>query len=258
MSKQPPPMDPAYVRAHYDGFFADPAVDYAYDRWERTPESKYHFAQSRRAFERAVASLHVENALEVGCGDGVWTRLFAPHVQRLTCLDLSKEMLQRAQAKLASLPTPIVFRQGDFLENGLPAASFDAVLAFRCFEYFADPQAGLREFFRLLRPGGTLVLATKSRHFDWRGYFSKRPLHQGVADIPALRDALERAGFAVKEVYPAIVGKGLAHPFGRWIGDRLQAFLTFARSWFPLALSRYVVESYVFVAAKRAAATEPR
>lgn len=245
-------MDPAYVKARYDGFFADGAQDYAYDRWQRTPESVYHYEQSLRALTLALGSRRADQALEVGCGDGVWTRVLAPHVGQLTCFDLSIEMLQRAQKKLADLHTPIAFVQGDFVENGLSSGSFQMIQAFRCFEYFSDKGAALDQFFRLLAPGGTLVLATKCPQFDWRGYFAKRSLHQGIVEPRALCEALRAHGFELEEVIPAIVGKGLSYRFGRWFGHRLHAFLLATRRWFPLVVSRYVCESYVYVVRKPA------
>ena len=136
------------------------------------------------------------------------------------------------------------------MENALPTASYDAIQAFRCFEYFSDKGAALDQFFRLLAPGGTLVLATKCPQFDWRGYFAKRSLHQGIVEPRALCRSFRAHGFEIVDVLPAIVGKGLSYRFGRWFGRHLQAFLLRTRGWFPLILSRYVCESYVYVVRK--------
>jgi 2-polyprenyl-3-methyl-5-hydroxy-6-metoxy-1,4-benzoquinol methylase len=42
----------------------------------------------------------------------------------------------------------------------VPAASFDAVIAAEVIEHLENPRAIAREWFRILRPGGTLILST--------------------------------------------------------------------------------------------------
>ncbi len=240
-----------HVRGVYNGFFSDGTKDYAYDRWQRTAESKYQFAQSLRVFSRALKGLSVERALEVGCGDGVWTRVFLPHVSSLICYDISSEMLRRASTKLAgSSPVP-EFIEGDFLSNVLPSSSFEALLSFRSFEYFEDKERGLSEFARLLQPQGTLFLVTKSPQYDWKGYFQTKTLHQGVMDILQLRSRLAAQGFEVVDVYPAIVGKMLGTKIGRIVGHLLHWSLILTRTFFPLCISRYITESYLVVARRR-------
>lgn len=240
----------SYVQGHYDQFFADGEKDYTFDRWQRTPESKYHFAQSLRVFLRAIAPIHAKNALEIGGGDGLWTRIFAPHAERMTCVDISEGMLTQAQKKLADLPMSIGFLHKDFLENTFLDGQFDAVLAFRCFEYFPNKERALQELYRVLAPGGTLVLMTKSPQYDWRGYFSTKQLHAGIMEVRELRTAFQKQGFRVVDLYPGITGKGLSTRVGRWVGHGLQWFLIATRSWFPRILSRYVCESFLFVVQK--------
>lgn len=245
------PLNADHVRKVYNGFFADGSKDYTYDRWQRTDESKYQFAQSMRVFQRAIFALEAKNALEVGCGDGLWTRSFLPHVGALTCLDISSEMLRRAEKKLADLEPMPMFLEGDFLRNTFHDQVFDAILSFRSFEYFEDKQKGLQEFARVLAPKGTLILVTKSPQYDWKGYFKTKTLHQGVMDIRIVKRSLQEQGLDVMDIYPAIVGKLLATVFGRFIGHIMQWFFVATRRFFPLSLSRYVTESYLIVARKR-------
>lgn len=251
MDKQSPGgLTGSYVQEHYDRFFSSDEKDYTFDRWQRTPESKYHFAQSLRVFLRAIAPIHAQNALEIGGGDGLWTRVFAPHAERMTCVDISEGMLKQAQKKLADLSTPIAFFHQDFLKNTFVDGQFDAVLAFRCFEYFEDKERAFHELYRVLAPGGTLVLMTKSPQYDWRGYFATKPLHAGVMEVSTLAAAFERTGFRVTDIYPGITGKGLSTRLGRWIGHGLQMFFMATRRWFPRSIMRYFCESFLFVLEK--------
>ena len=50
------------------------------------------------------------------------------------------------------------FEQGSFEHTGLPGSSADVVMSIEAFQYAPDKRAGLREFARILRPGGRLGL----------------------------------------------------------------------------------------------------
>ena len=104
----------------------------------------------------------------------------------------------------------------------------------------------------MLASKGTLILVTKSPQYDWKGYFKTKTLHQGVMDIRLVKRSLQEQGLDVIDIYPAIVGKMLATALGRFIGHIMQWFLVITRRFFPLSLSRYVTESYLIVARKRA------
>lgn len=76
-------------------------------------------------------------------------------------LDISGGMLARARAKAAARGLRNTeFRIGDLRATGLPAGCADAVLC--CFGIFfvADQRAAAAELWRLLRPGGRLVVTT--------------------------------------------------------------------------------------------------
>src|SRR5262249_14230672 len=101
--------------------------------------------------------------VDVGCGTGISTRLFAERGVRVLGIEPNDEMRRQAEATPLSpeLPAP-VYRSGRAEATGLPDQSADAVLAAQAFHWF-EPNAALGEFRRLLRPGGWVVLMWNER-----------------------------------------------------------------------------------------------
>ncbi len=101
--------------------------------------------------------------VDVGCGTGISTRLFAGRGIPVLGVEPNAEMLAKAQREAgpANGPRP-EYRTGRAEATGLPDASADAVLAAQAFHWF-DAPAALREFHRILRPGGWVVLLWNER-----------------------------------------------------------------------------------------------
>lgn len=79
---------------------------------------------------------------------------------RLIAFDLSHQMLRRARQRLKS-DRP-VFVSGDLTRMPFEDESFDCITCGWVLEHLPDPQPGLAEIERVLRPGGSaLILATE-------------------------------------------------------------------------------------------------
>jgi SAM-dependent methyltransferase len=101
--------------------------------------------------------------VDVGCGTGISTRLFA--AQGIPVIGIEPNDDMRAKAEAAPAPPagrPPIYRKGTGEATGLPAGSAAAVLAAQAFHWF-DAPAALREFHRILRPGGHAVLMWNER-----------------------------------------------------------------------------------------------
>ena len=100
------------------------------------------------------------DVLEVGAGTGkLWTHV--DHVSRglsLTLTDFSPAMCEQ----LRVIPGVRV-QQCDATDLPFPDAGFDTVIANHMLYHLDDPAAALREFARVLRPGGRLAIATNGR-----------------------------------------------------------------------------------------------
>lgn len=103
------------------------------------------------------------SVLDAGCGIGHWGRVLAPFLSpeaAITGIDREPEWVRKAAAiaKAKGLHR-FSYRQGD--ANALPFddAQFDLVTCQTLLIHVPDPSATLREFTRVLKPGGLLALS---------------------------------------------------------------------------------------------------
>lgn len=114
----------------------------------------------RRAAARAAALGPGEIAIDVACGTGDLTlALSRAKGGRVLGIDFVERMLRLAEAKTRGCGAANVrYAAGDALRLPLPAGCADAVTIAFGIRNVADPAAAIREFARVLRPGGRLVV----------------------------------------------------------------------------------------------------
>ncbi|OIJ64179.1 class I SAM-dependent methyltransferase [Streptomyces mangrovisoli] len=99
------------------------------------------------------------DVLDLGCGTGSLSLLAAEAGHRVTGIDRSPAMVERARAKLAGRDA--VFLTGDAAAPPVGEQRFDVVLVRHVLWALPDPARALRHWHGLLRPGpagGRLVL----------------------------------------------------------------------------------------------------
>lgn len=114
-----------------------------------------------------------DETLDVCCGTGDVTLALAARGAKATGLDFSEPMLAVARRRPVSRGSA-TFRQGDALNLPFPDAGFAAVTISYGLRNLADMPAGLREMWRVVRPGGRLLILDfgKPNHPLWRkAYF---------------------------------------------------------------------------------------
>ena len=164
-----------------------------------------------------------EAILDVGCGGGWLVRELASRVPqgRILGMDLSDEMVERARR--ASSPA----RNAEFVVGSVDAIprapdSFDKVISVESSYYWPDPAAGIREVFRVLRPGGSAwILINYYRDNPYCHQWSKLiqiPMHLLSGDEWA--QLFRSAGFS-EVVHRRIVDPTPAPEAytGRWFRD---------------------------------------
>jgi SAM-dependent methyltransferase len=102
--------------------------------------------------------------VDVGCGTGISSRQLAERGLRVIGIEPNADMRRQAQAvshnPQGSEPE---YRAGQAEATGLETGVADAVLAAQAFHWF-DPEPTLREFHRILKPGGWVALMWNERH----------------------------------------------------------------------------------------------
>ena len=107
----------------------------------------------------AVDLSGAERVLDAGSGAGHTALAFAPKVAEVVALDLAEAMLAQGRrlARERGLSN-ITFQRGDVERLPFPDASFDLVTSRYSAHHYPHPLAALREFARVLRPGGVFLL----------------------------------------------------------------------------------------------------
>jgi SAM-dependent methyltransferase len=95
--------------------------------------------------------------VDVGCGTGISSRLFAERGISVIGVEPNSAMRRRAEATPCPAGPPPRYRDGAAEATGLPDATAQCVVAAQAFHWF-DAGAALREFHRLLKPGGLVAL----------------------------------------------------------------------------------------------------
>jgi ubiquinone/menaquinone biosynthesis C-methylase UbiE len=105
-------------------------------------------------------------ALDIGCGDGAFSQALLGALGRrlsLTLLDPSLAMLMAAEERLGPGRARLIL--GDLDSPELGPGTCDLVIAAHVLEHLPDPVLALARMKRLLRPGGSLILAVSRPHW---------------------------------------------------------------------------------------------
>jgi len=115
---------------------------------------------------------------DIGCGTGISTRLLASRAgddARVLGVDPNIDMLREARTAAERAESRIDFREGTGERTGLDDANVDVVVCAQAFHWL-NPLAALREFRRVLRPGGRLALVWNVRddgHDEFTAAYSR-------------------------------------------------------------------------------------
>lgn len=141
-----------------------------FDRYADTWQSYYTEGSSAQAFDyhnrqRVALSLAKKyvpdgaSILEFGCGSGHTAAQLANLGHKLTCLDVSQGMVNKARETFESAGHQADFFHGVLDDLPDDCGPFDAIMAFGVMDYIEDHPATFNRIAQLLKPGGICLLS---------------------------------------------------------------------------------------------------
>lgn len=140
--------------------------------------------------------------LDVGCGIGQFMVVMEQHGWKSVGIDQSEQAVAYVRGVLG-----LEAYQGYFESLRLPDGAFDAITMWDSLEHMHFPRTALREAWRLLNPGGYLIIRVPSldsfdRHLfktNWAGFDA--PRHLVAFDRQALIRLVADCGFTVERLW---------------------------------------------------------
>jgi D-aspartate ligase len=209
------------------------------------------------AWADSIGGNHPGTALDAGCGAGITAVPLACRGWDVVAIDPAESMITetRRAASNAGVADRLVAEVGDAHELRFPDESFDLIVAVGVLPWLHSPGRALDELWRVLRPGGRLLITSDNRarltklvhpmytpilagprRWAKRALIRAGILHEDPAAVwprmyyPAqARTLLRAAGFATDRERtlgfppPAALGRVLSAPRARRFDARLQS-----------------------------------
>ena len=210
------------------------------------PAENYWFRRHEAAYEFLAAQVAGCTVLEVGCGEGYGTDLFARSARQVIGIDYDALTIAHAHAS---------YRAPSFVRANLaalPVASegVDVVATLQVVEHVWDHAEFVGECLRVLRPGGRLMMTTPNRLTFSPGLDTPiNPFHTKEFTATELTGLLAVQGFVVDAVlglhaaprlaeldarYGSFVGAQLETPPEQWSADLLRDVTSVTTADFPV------------------------
>jgi ubiquinone/menaquinone biosynthesis C-methylase UbiE len=149
-------------KQHVKRLFSERATEWAAnysDPEPRTLGAQNLVSRQRFALEMVgTAAPRASKVLDVGCGTGEMAAKLMRLGYDVWGVDLAEPMIRHARDRYG----PDRFRVGDIEHIPFRDNTFDAVVCLGVIEYLATDEPALREIWRVLKPGGSAVIATPS------------------------------------------------------------------------------------------------
>ena len=116
---------------------------------------------------KLIRDLKPSKALEIGCGAGDFCETVYKMGFDIQGVDFSKEAVDLCQERLKNVGGDKKIRFG-FIDFWQIVETFDVIFFFEVLEHIGDDRAAIAKIYRLLNPGGHLILSVPA-HRQWFG-----------------------------------------------------------------------------------------
>lgn len=144
-------------------YFEEKYLDYTYDEDIRGFVPGWS-EEVHDIYRRLTIRLNATDVLDVGAGNGLELEPLFSGARSVTAVDISRKLLARAADQFEGLRT--VYAPAEELK-GVETDSIDLYVSLRTYmSRFFDMQAAVAEAYRVLRPGGNVVISIANGYLD--------------------------------------------------------------------------------------------
>jgi len=141
-------------------YFRDNAAEWDRIRALHVPETVV-----TEAMQEIMGGGPMDLLVDLGTGTGHVLEVFAPNARTAIGIDVNRQMLAYARARMDRLGlSHVQLRQGDLFNLPLVEASADAVVLHQVLHFLDDPAPAIAEAARILQPGGRLLIVDFAPH----------------------------------------------------------------------------------------------
>ncbi|MDZ7912363.1 MAG: methyltransferase domain-containing protein [Rhodococcus sp. (in: high G+C Gram-positive bacteria)] len=159
------------------------------------PEENYWFRRHEVVYRALLERCTDRRVLEAGSGEGYGANMIADVATKVTGLDYDISAVEHVRARYPR----VEMLHGNLAELPLVDDSVDVVVNFQVIEHLWDQGQFLRECFRVLAPGGELLISTPNRITFSPGRDTPlNPFHTRELNAAEMTELLEDAGFRVQ------------------------------------------------------------
>lgn len=134
-----------------------------YEQWFQTPIGALVKTVELEWVMNLLKPQVAERILDAGCGSGIFTQPITEQGARITGVDISQPMLERARKRLPQHE----FLAADICDLPFANEAFDKTVSITALEFIENGEQAIAELFRVTKPGGLVVVATLNRLSPW-------------------------------------------------------------------------------------------
>ncbi|MEN6325121.1 MAG: class I SAM-dependent methyltransferase [Syntrophomonas sp.] len=130
---------------------------------------------------KILGDIKGKRILDLGCGEGGYSRLFASEGAIVTGVDYSKSLINEALKLNQANEIEYYVRDACFLE-GIRDKEFDVIVSAMCLVAVENLERAIREAYRVLKPGGEFLISILHPCFGFKDYFNEGPYQEILSE----------------------------------------------------------------------------
>lgn len=134
----------------------------------------------------SMSKLCGDHLLDVGCGDGSFTVPLSVNYRKVTGIDVQQDFLNVFKKAVGTADKfEIINMSAEAMD--FDSDSFDTIITIETIEHIPDLEKAAAEFYRVLKPGGELIITCPNRLFPFENHgmrIGKKEFHTRIPLLP--------------------------------------------------------------------------